>query len=68
MTHAFLRADSVDVTQRCTKRAYGSMKEARRALGRGIGSRNHGLVATGTGRINAYRCPICGQYHLGHKL
>lgn len=68
MAHAFLNSgNSVEVTQRCTKRAYESLKDARRAMGSGISRKKTSLVAVGAGRMNAYRCPICRAYHLGHK-
>ena len=68
MTHAFLNAgSSVQVVQRCTKRAYPNAKDARRAMNRGVGNRGRGMVAIGTGTMNVYRCGICGAYHLGHK-
>ena len=67
MAHAFLNSgNSVEVTQRCTKRAYDSMKDTRRAMGKMSRSQN-GMVSIGSGRLNAYRCPICRAYHLGHK-
>ena len=68
MAHAFLNSgNSVEVTQRCTKRAYESLKDARRAMGSGMARKKTGLVAIGTGRLYVYRCPVCSAYHLGHK-
>ena len=68
MAHAFLKArKGVQVIQRCTKVQYATLKEARKAMGQQR-KRNTGLVASGVGRLMAYRCKICGGfYHIGHS-
>ena len=68
MGHAFLTVfRSVTLSERCTKRSYASLKEVRRAFGRGVGKRGIGLVSMGSGQLRFYRCRLCGNYHIGHK-
>lgn len=69
MTHAFLKETAIDVEviQRCTKRPFETLKAARRQLNRGATRNMTSVVAMGTGSMSAYRCQICGAYHLGHK-
>lgn len=64
--HAFLKAgNDVQVIQRCTKIPYTTLREARRKIGRT--RKPVGVVAMGTGKMNAYRCKVCGAYHTGHR-
>lgn len=65
MGHAFLKSlGSVHVEQKCTKVPYANAKTARRK--RDGHRHNHGMVAMGAGRLNVYRCKICGAWHVGH--
>ena len=67
MAHAFLTAgNQIEVLQRCTKKVFTSSKMARRAMNN-VRRGTRGLIAMGQGTMNAYRCGICGQWHIGHK-
>lgn len=67
MSHAYLiPGDRVTVRQACTKISFSSRKLARRSLSRGL-NRAAGIADIGTGPLNAYRCQICGGWHIGHK-
>ena len=68
MTHAYLKAgDDVEVIQRCTKRPFATLQEARRTLNNGATRSNQSVVEMGIGKMSAYKCKICASYHLGHK-
>lgn len=65
MAHAFLKAArDVQVIQRCTKIPYTTLREAKRKLN--AHRKTSGVVAMGSGKMNAYRCKVCHFYHVGH--
>jgi hypothetical protein len=66
--HAYLLAkDSPQVFQRCTKVAYPSRRDANKIVRNMRHQKSSAaVVATGSGRISAYKCRICRGWHIGH--
>jgi len=64
MPHAFLMSPEIFVHQFCAK-AVLPEKMARRQAKR---MNDTPGVQHGHGTARAYRCPICGQWHVGHLL
>ncbi len=64
MPHAFLNAPHLHMFQFCNKVALPEKQARKRA--RSWRPRTGDLAAQGTGTMNAYRCPICREWHLGH--
>lgn len=65
MAAAYLFNPISYIIQRCTKVAQPSRQMAQRAVR--AQRRANDLSAHGAGVLNAYRCGICGAWHVGHK-
>lgn len=67
MAHAYLRAgNDVEVYQRCTKVAFPSRQMAMLTM-RKQSRDSVRNVQIGKGKLNVYRCPICREWHIGHR-
>lgn len=66
MAAAYLNNPVNYIEQRCTKVAQPSRAMAQKAVR--MGHRHvHGLLQHGHGILNAYKCPVCRQWHVGHR-
>ena len=66
MAHAYLKMrDSVEVRQQCSKVPHPDRKTARSVAAR-TKSRPDLVKCGGSSRPKAYKCSICGAWHVGH--
>lgn len=65
MSHAFLHAPFKASNQQCAKVAYPSRREAMRMVKKHGPSRP--AVKSGSGKLGAFHCNVCGLFHLGHQ-
>jgi hypothetical protein len=66
---AYLRAPEIVVVQRCRKVAWPSRQTAQQIArtANKTTARRAEITEQGVGVMNAYKCKVCGAWHVGHR-